>query len=323
MVIAVCRNYDEPSFLRQSPGGTGRWGPHRYVETPADDGDVLVCLNPPRKPIRTRLPRSHRWLIIQEPPVARFRSYRNHAPWFGHVVDSTAGAAGAIPTQSCLPWHLGLNYDELCRMDVPEKTADLSTVTSRHTLLAGHRRRRYFLSALQAAGLSFDHFGKGIRPLARKEEGLLPYRYSLCLENTVVPHYWTEKLADSFLAYCMPIYVGAPNIGRYFPAGSFMSVDPGRPRAAARQIRLAMEEGHWERNLDRIRTARQLILEEYQFFPWVGRLLEGKGIVGPPARLLEKPETIPAYPYGQPSLGSRWVHKSNQWKYDLCRHLHL
>ncbi len=322
VVISVYRNYDDPPFLRQSPGGTGSWAQHTFVEEPTAEGDVLVCLNPPRQPIRTRLPRSRRWLVIQEPPVAWFRAYRTYRSYFGQVVDPS-GAAGVLPTQGCLPWHLHRSYDELCGMEVPEKSRDLSTITSRATLLAGHRRRRRFLSALQAAGLRFDHFGKGIRPLARKDEGLLPYRYSLCLENTIAPHYWTEKLADSFLAYCLPIYVGAPNIGRYFPAGSYLAVDPGRPQAAAREIRQAVENRLWERNLDQVRAARQLILQEYQFFPWVSRLLQQTGGGPDSGDMLARPETIPAFPYGPPSRQQRLTAKTNQWKYDIRRHLHL
>lgn len=40
--------------------------------------------------------------------------------------------------------------------------------------------------------------------------------FSIIVENDYQPHYFTEKLIDSLRAYTVPIYLGAPNIGKYF-----------------------------------------------------------------------------------------------------------
>ena len=55
-----------------------------------------------------------------------------------------------------------------------------------------------------------------INPIEDKFDALIGYKYHLALENSVIPDYWTEKLADSLLAWCKPIYYGCPNINDYF-----------------------------------------------------------------------------------------------------------
>jgi hypothetical protein len=89
----------------------------------------------------------------------------------------------------------------------------------------------------------FDLFGRGwsdrtnlsgaeARAVARSFRGELPalekvatlsnYRFALCFENTAFPGYVTEKIFDCFVAGCIPIYLGAPDIRDLLPAGSFI-----------------------------------------------------------------------------------------------------
>lgn len=51
------------------------------------------------------------------------------------------------------------------------------------------------------------------------------YKYVLAIENGQCMDYWTEKLADSYLAGCYPIYYGCPNISDYFKQDSMLKVD--------------------------------------------------------------------------------------------------
>lgn len=60
--------------------------------------------------------------------------------------------------------------------------------------------------------------------VARKENILKNYHYNLCFENTVFPHYITEKIWDSIENYCLPIYFGGKGSSIYssFPKNSFI-----------------------------------------------------------------------------------------------------
>ena len=48
------------------------------------------------------------------------------------------------------------------------------------------------------------------------------FRFAICFENCAFPGYVTEKLFDCFLAGCVPIYLGAPDITDFVPAQTFI-----------------------------------------------------------------------------------------------------
>ena len=50
------------------------------------------------------------------------------------------------------------------------------------------------------------------------------YKFAICFENCVFPGYVTEKIFDCFLAGCIPLYYGAPDIEDFVPKGSFIDV---------------------------------------------------------------------------------------------------
>jgi hypothetical protein len=69
-----------------------------------------------------------------------------------------------------------------------------------------------------AVGRSF----RGELPALEKVATLSNYRFALCFENTAFPGYVTEKIFDCFVAGCIPIYLGAPDIKDLVPAASFI-----------------------------------------------------------------------------------------------------
>ena len=48
------------------------------------------------------------------------------------------------------------------------------------------------------------------------------YRFSIAYENMEWPGYITEKIVDCFVAGIVPVYLGAPDVSDYIPAGSFL-----------------------------------------------------------------------------------------------------
>ena len=59
-------------------------------------------------------------------------------------------------------------------------------------------------------------------PIRDKQRVLNRYSFSLCFENTSFPGYITEKIIDCFFAGTIPVYLGAPDVEHYIPAGSFI-----------------------------------------------------------------------------------------------------
>ena len=66
--------------------------------------------------------------------------------------------------------------------------------------------RQILLSRLHELGLTVDSYGSDIRPVDDKCSLLSRFNINLCLENSISYGYVTEKLFDSFLSGCLPIY---------------------------------------------------------------------------------------------------------------------
>jgi len=47
-------------------------------------------------------------------------------------------------------------------------------------------------------------------------ETLTDYRYSIIMENSIEPYFFTQKLTDCFASMTIPIYLGATEIGKFF-----------------------------------------------------------------------------------------------------------
>jgi hypothetical protein len=104
-------------------------------------------------------------------------------------------------------------------------------------------------------------YGRGINPIQDKWDVLSESKYAIAYENFQSDHCWTEKIADCFLSYTMPLYFGCDKIGSFFPENSFIQIDP-----KDKHINLFLKEivtsNKWEDNLDAISKARELILNE-------------------------------------------------------------
>jgi hypothetical protein len=138
-------------------------------------------------------------------------------------------------------------------------------------------KRLSFLRFIQKAGsLPIDLYGRAVRYIEDKWDGLAPYRYSIAVENATGPDYWTEKIADCFLTWTVPLYYGCSNLERYFPPDSFLRIDIDRPRGALETIRRAIDGDDWERRLPALEEARNRVLGQYQMFPYLAKLINSE-----------------------------------------------
>jgi hypothetical protein len=141
--------------------------------------------------------------------------------------------------------------------------------------LPGHRKRWAFLEYIQQDGsLDIDLFGRAVQFIEDKWDGLAPYKYSLAIENSSSPDYWTEKIADCFLSWSVPIYYGCTNLADYFPKGSFIRINIDSPREAFESVKTILERDNWEKRLPALKEARNRVLHRYQLFPHLSRLIE-------------------------------------------------
>jgi hypothetical protein len=278
MLVSIVKDWDSPNILRQTPGQSGEWGGVKFVVGHRFFADVLVVLNAPSRNCFGAQRQKGRWLMSQEPPHEFYKWQTKYYEKFDVVScfwDPTEVRAGnIIHTQTCLPWHIGMTYDELMLLQpshLDSKADRVSWVTSNLNTRPGHSLRLAFLEGLRRRGFDFDLFGRGFHEIDDKFSAMKSYKYSIAIENFSCEDYWTEKIADCFLSWTMPIYFGCTNICSYFPKDSMIQIDPEDVDGSIHRIEEAIAGRSWERNLDAIREARDRILNEYQLFPTVVR----------------------------------------------------
>lgn len=226
----------------------------------------------------------HTLLLTGEPSSISVygRAFLNQ---FGHVLTSQEPSAlqhpGVIRRQAGLLWYYGGtqergSFDALAAAGRPVKTKTLSTVCStkamKHTL---HSLRLEFTQRLKADLPSLDVFGYGMNELGDKADALDPYKYHLAIENHSCDHHWTEKLADAYLGFCLPLYFGCTNLDAYLPRESYIWIDiRDYAKARAEIERVLRSPDEYERRLPAIIEARRRVLHEYATFPQLARLIE-------------------------------------------------
>lgn len=273
--ILFSASFPEESVLRQTPGGTGRWGDYEYVlDSQGSPVDGWVVYDNLRQPMNQLCPPQNTLLITGEPEsLRRYRS--RFTSQFGQVWTSHATIQHdrLLLRNECQPWHYALRdggahgsplgFDDLVELPRPEKKKLISVICSSKASSPDHRKRLEFVRFLQARlGDVLDVFGRGIREIDDKSAAIYDYKYHIVLENDHSQYFMTEKLADAFLGWSYPIYFGGAEAYHRFPEGSFSAIDVYKPEESLCVIRNVISAETYENNLERVGQARHRVLFE-------------------------------------------------------------
>lgn len=178
-----------------------------------------------------------------------------------------------IASHGFLNWSLGFGfkskkhryyYNDFATLE-PKKSKLISLVSSNQQMMPGHNRRMRIIQRLQHDYPDIvDVYGKGFHFVDFKADALLPYRFHICIENSSIDDYWTEKFSDPILAQCVPIYSGCTNISKYFGEKGYITFDVNDYKslqAIIERIRINPEEEYQKRKYD-LERLRQTIMEK-------------------------------------------------------------
>jgi len=281
--------HDPQQWLRQFPHDTPVWGDCCFVFDPTERNyDWLVIYNdlpPDHQEELLACDQNHTLLVTTEPPSIKFYGH-GFVSQFGHVLTSQDAKAlphkSRIYSQPALQWFFGCahaqrqyrSYEQMVATPPLRKSKVFSTVCSnkqqRHTL---HNKRFQFTRSLKEMLPELEIFGHGVRDMVDKAEALDDYRYHLAIENYVGLHHWTEKLADVYLGAALPFYYGCPNAADYFPEESFIPIDINDPDGAFEIISRSIQDNEYEKRLPFILEARRRVLNEYNLFSVLSRVI--------------------------------------------------
>jgi hypothetical protein len=195
--------------------------------------------------------------------IHKNKIYENWLTWYiGIIVEKKNN-------QHVFQKKINLNYDQLVKMQCPNKTNRISLILSNKNFSDGHKKRIKFVENLSKLPIAkfIDIFGHGYNDIPDKWDALAPYKYHLVLENSIQPDYWSEKLADAFLSFSLPIYYGCPNIYDYFSKDSLVTLDINNMNSSVKRLQYLIDhEEYYEQRIQEILISRDKILNEYNIF---------------------------------------------------------
>jgi hypothetical protein len=273
-------------LIRQTPHSSGQWDNCRFVINEGlKECDFWVVYGSIKKIETTLCPPENTILITTEPPSVQ-QYHPRFLKQFATVITCHPNLVhpNVVHTQQGLPWHIGkvqktpkelefsrrYEYDELQKFKSFAKTKEISVIASNMQITAGHRQRLQFVKQLSSYfGEKLDVFGRGIREVGDKWDAIAAYKYHVVIENSSFPDYWTEKLADTYLAGAYPIYYGCPNLDQYFSKAAFTYIDIHDVEKSIAVIEQCIKEDRYEKVKPEIMKARDLILDQYNLFPLI------------------------------------------------------
>ena len=309
MLVRIVKNYKD-SYKDYSPKGSMKWDDISFTEEDVKECDYVVVLNTPKKDAKVVCNPENVVAIMQEP------YHDGHMEWMDKQLDNykyvltnhkpsiLPKRAEIIYSHGALHWYVQKTYDELKNMtEAPKKTEIISCIASSLTRWPGHKKRVEFIDYVKNNNvLNVDFFGKGTKFLEDKWDGIAPYKYSIVIENSEIDDYWTEKISDVYLGFTLPFYFGCTNIDKYFPKDSYIWIDISDPEQAIKTMQEAIQNNEWEKRLQSIIEARQLVLDKYNLFPCVSDFIKNHYSDGEKRKI-----KIPAYKYTMKEKFLRYI----------------
>lgn len=285
LVSRSSRGDENSGFRLQSEGNEAKWGSCLFTFNALEKNyDWLVIIDDIPKIIssgveKVSCPKENTILVTTE-PTSITRYGRAFAKQFHYLLtnqdEKVLPHPNATRSQTGMLWYYGKDYDSIVAVTHPNKTKKISTVCSNkqqgHTI---HRLRYEFTKIMEERIPELERFGRGFTWLETKADGLDDYEFHVAIENHYAPHVWTEKLADAFLGYTVPIYFGCPNVYDYFPKDSLIQIDIYDTEGSIAKIKkIIATEGEYERRLDAVKEARRRVIEEYNLLAMINNIVE-------------------------------------------------
>lgn len=268
------------------------------------DADWLCVLDRPFANFYTNVPRERRILLMTEPPDIR-RYSLDYAEQYGTVVGPCppVGYTGKVIVRNpALGWWAGTGpafTERFQRLDDYkefrcEKSKAASLIVSLKRQCPGHEARLAFLDALRERfGDEITCFGREFNPVEDKLEGIAPYKYHIVMENSAIDYYWTEKLADAWIGWSLPIYFGDPGIRQRLPDPDGIEIiDIRNVSSALDHIADILRRDEYVDRLPAIARCREWAIKESSAYEAACRILETAGEPACSRPALTEPEPV-------------------------------
>jgi hypothetical protein len=168
-------------------------------------------------------------------------------------------------------WWLEKSYNDLNKLKYSNDN-EISVLISNK-----HKFRTQYVTEVIKSNKNIIGYGSGCGTSQGsnkwRTEILLRSSMSICIENSAQENYFTEKVIDCLLAWTMPLYWGCPNIGNFFPHGSYRLIDIQDPSSIKDIIQMPIQSFE----IEAMREARELILNKYNIWACIRNVINDYG----------------------------------------------
>lgn len=203
------------------------------------DVDYFLCFDIPWNKVELlnlfKYPKEKRIVFLWEPPTVKPFNYvkKHHSvfdkifTWSDDLVDNESYFKFHYP-YPCLhmiDYRLDFDKKKLCTLIVSNKCSDHpdELYSARKAVIDFFERHDAGDFYFYGKGWSAEQFALYGGSPSNKIALLRQYKFCICYENMKNSRgYITEKIFDCFVAGCVPIYLGAPNIEWYIPKECFI-----------------------------------------------------------------------------------------------------
>jgi Glycosyltransferase family 10 (fucosyltransferase) C-term len=235
--------------------------------------------------------------FMQEPGYKIFHLFmftklKQYAKVYSPITNST----NTTLSHGYLGWYINKKISDLEKITNEDKKYLASCIASGKIEFKGHRKRLQFVRQLSKTKLPIDYFGfdkYATLPLSQKHEKLIPYKYSIAIENTESNYYFTEKIMDCFVSLTVPFYFGCTNIDQYFPKDSYIWIDIKNPMVAIAIIEKTLADStDYQKRYNALLMARKLVIQEYHPLAGVSNLINQNVKELPYSNIVLKPNSL-------------------------------
>lgn len=292
--LAFVGNNEPPAklleiFRKQTPGSKGEWGNLRGVgDYKQADYFMVIDFLPSHlgiDPMRCVFLNAHPETTKAYKDMRHYRCLNK--------VDAKDGLG-------FLEWWIDYDYDHLKAMPPPTKTKILGSIVSNANTDRSHQLRLDWLRRFtRRDDLDFNLHGRikpatpqmsryyrgvcgssdrrgaaassGNNHMSGKEKIYLAHKYMIEFDN-IGRNYFSERILDCMLLWAMPIYFGGQGVHRYLPAESFRYLNI---HGDGKDVLGLIGSGFYEKHIDDLSRARNILLDELQLWPRTHYLIFG------------------------------------------------
>jgi hypothetical protein len=156
-----------------------------------------------------------------------FDKYPELAQQFELIFTNSKKILDSIPNARFAPMNCSLYGGSFCKPNNYKSKKKFVSILSSNKQMCDLHRFRYNLACLCKQGKLCDTFGTfDGGHLVNIDETLRDYMYSICIENIQTPYLFTERLICALANQCIPIYLGATEIDKFFNPDGIIKLNP-------------------------------------------------------------------------------------------------